>query len=519
MSRVAPLLALLAASPAGAATFAELGRGLDRPGRVVSLEGGLRARGELLHNLDLDRGLTPAGLPLYPVPRSDPAAQLLTHADMRLRADLGLQAPMGGVAVRLRVDALDDLPFGSTPDGIASATTTARPPADAFVLRRAWGEALTPIGVLAAGRMGSHWGLGLLTNDGDCPDCDSGDAADRIAFVTPLVGHLWAVAYDVSAIGPTTGRRAGARVVDLDPADDVRGLTFAVMRWWSDAARRRRAQADKTTVEYGAYAAGRWQERDVPGQYLPTSQPVDMNEAPDMARGFAAWALDGWLRLTWPRLRLEAEAVVMLARVEQGSLIPGMLLRDPTTSAQVGGALVSEWGDPDEGLGAGLDLGFASGDPAPGFGAFPAVGATPPGPGELDGAQASPPRDTRVDNLRFHPDFRIDRILFRELIGAVTDAAYLRPHVRWRSASFGAGTLTVELAAVASVAVEAASTPSGARGMGIELDPGVRYESQDGFAVALDYGVLLPLSGFDNPAAGLDARPAQVLRARLGYAF
>ena len=42
----------------------------------------------------------------------------------------------------------------------------------------------------------------------------------------------------------------------------------------------------------------------------------------------------------------------------------------------------------------------------------------------------APPRDRTVDNFRFHPDYRIDRILFREIIGTVTDAVYLRPHAR-----------------------------------------------------------------------------------------
>ena len=32
------------------------------------------------------------------------------------------------------------------------------------------------IGYLAGGRMGHHWGLGMLGNGGDCPDCDSGDS-------------------------------------------------------------------------------------------------------------------------------------------------------------------------------------------------------------------------------------------------------------------------------------------------------------------------------------------------------
>ena len=52
--------------------------------------------------------------------------------------------------------------------------------------------------------------------------------------------------------------------------------------------------------------------------------------------------------------------------------------------------------------------------------------------GQLDGPQANLPRDHTVDNFRFHPDYHIDQILFREIIGTVTDAIYVRPHVRAR---------------------------------------------------------------------------------------
>ena len=49
-------------------------------------------------------------------------------------------------------------------------------------------------------------------------------------------------------------------------------------------------------------------------------------------------------------------------------------------------------------------------------------------PGQFDGPQANLPRDRTVDNFRFHPDYHIDQILFREIIGTITDAIYIRPH-------------------------------------------------------------------------------------------
>jgi uncharacterized protein (TIGR04551 family) len=520
VASTAALLSLVAAGPAKATRFDDVFAVVgDSEASWWNVSGELRLRGSVLYNLDLDRGPTPSGEPLYPVPLGDPTGQTLTNADLRLRTDVGFLVPGGSLAMQLRVDVLDNMALGGDPAGVPTMTVTQLPPRDAaFRIKRAWGAVLTPLGVIAAGRMGSHWGLGMLTNGGECPDCNTGDAADRVAFVTSLFGHYWALAFDFSAIGPTTARNNGSSV-DLDPADDVRTLTFAFLQALSDQARERKLDDGKTTAEYGAYVSYRWQDRDVPASYLPTAQIVELSPAQSVARGFQATAIDAWVRIQHPWFRLELEAAVLLGSIDQPSLIPGVLMRDAIESAQVGLAFESDVGPRDAVFGGGVDAGFASGDPAPGFGAFPSATGRAPQPGDLDGPQAVPPTDVRVDNFRFHPDYRVDRILFHEIIGTVTDAIYVRPHLRWRIAEIGPGVLVAELAATVSFAVEPASTPGGTRTLGIEIDPTIRYGSRDGFSAALDYAVLVPLQGLDNPALGLSAQPAQLLRLRLGYGF
>ena len=510
---------MLLAGQARATGFTDLGQDIaPRRGTGITLDGSLRTRGEALWNLDLDRGLTPSGQALFPTPLGDPGSQLLTHADMRLRTDLSIYAPGGGVAVKVRMDVLDNVTQGSTAEGIPSASSTQTSPDAPIRIRRAYGEALTPFGLVVAGRVGSQWGLGMLANGGDCADCDSGDSADRVAFITPLAGLIWAVAFDISASGPVGARKDGARGIDLGRSDDVHSVTLAVLSWRNDRARRRRARAGKSTFEWGAYFSHRWQSDDVPADYLPVAQPrMTFSAADVMARGFRATALDGWARLTTPRLRIEAEAALLIATVDQPSLIPGVLLDGPVRSTQIGAALESEYGRAQDRFSAGLDLGFASGDPAPGFGAFPQVGAAAPQPGDLDGAQASPPGDLRVDNFRFHPDYRIDRILFHEIIGTVTDAFYARPHARVTLLRGGPGELRAAAAAIASFAVEPTSTPGNARPLGVELDPTLLYESRDGFQIAFEYALLVPLAGLDGSAQS--ATVAQLARLRLGYLF
>ncbi|MGE0872212.1 MAG: TIGR04551 family protein [Kofleriaceae bacterium] len=475
---------------------------------LFEIVGNLRVRSEALYNFDLDHDLTPAGTPLYLVPPS--GGQTLTHADMRLRTDLAVYAPTKYLAIRARIDLFDGVALGSKPIGV-SATTLSQEPPDSFLIRRAYGEARTAIGVIAAGRIGSHWGMGLFTNGGDCADCNFGDSADSLQFITSIGGHAWTLAYDLAATGPA-GTRADGRGVDLDRDDDARTLRFSVLRSWGPDGIARRLKANTTSVEYGAYYAHRSQDRDsvaVPGASGGTFVQVP--------RGLSAHVIDGWFRMTAPWLIVEAEAAVIRAQIDQFSSIPGVLVPMPVKSSQLGAAVRTEVGG-DGVIGGGLDAGYASGDSAPGFGAFPRS-LTLAQPGDLDGLQANGITDASANNFRFHPDFRIDRILFHEIIGTVTDALYVRPHVHYRTRALGAGVFTAEVAAIASMAVEANSTPSGEAPLGIEIDPTVKFASNDGFTIALEHAVLLPLSGLDNAVKGISAKPAQSVRLFLGYAF
>jgi uncharacterized protein (TIGR04551 family) len=462
--------ALLFSSPARATGFHEYGQDfVPRDKTEVDLSGYFRTRGEALYNLDLDRGLQSNGQPIFPVSQSDPSAQTLTHWDMRWRTDLNIYAPGSMVAVKARVDMLDNVALGSLPDGIPSTSGTQRSPADVVRVRRAYGELLLPFGFLAAGRMGTSWGLGMVANGGDCLDCDSADSADRVAFITPALGHVFALAYDFSATGPQAVRPNQNRTVGFEPSTDVRTATFAWLRWKDDATRLRRRRAGKTTVEYGSYITHRWQSDDVPAAYLSSAQAVDAfanGGSGVMARGFRATAFDAWVRLTFPWARVEAEGVFATATIDQPSLIPGLLLRDPAKSKQIGAVLQTDFGPIDSMFSAGLDAGYASGDPAPGFGVVVRPNSPPPRNGDLDGPQANPRRDNRVDNFKFHTDYRIDRILFREIIGAVSDAMYARPHARIRITRTKSAELSATMDIIGSRAVESSSTLTGKAPLG-----------------------------------------------------
>lgn len=455
----------------------EVGSGSDLfgsgQGLAVDLGGELRGRGELLDNLDLDRGLTPSGQPLFPVGAED--GEPIGRSDARLRAELDARLVGAGLAVHAGVDATGG---GATVAGAEADR------ADRIALAHAYGEALTPMGVLVAGRVPSHWGLGILTHGGHCETCDPGDAADRAALGTAVFDHQIAVSADLP-----TSRMA------LAAGEPAWAASLSLARRRMEIARERRRRAGKVTLEYGGLLHQRW--------------------TGDGATSARSTAASGWMRLTLPRARIETEVVFLVGRVGEGALAPGIRFADPVTSRQLGAAVESSV-DVAARLAAGLDGGFASGDPAPGFGTVVEAGEMPPGPGELDGVQANPPWDQRVDNYRFHPQYRVDRILFREIVGTVTDAVYLRPHAELRLYDGGPGSeLVLSLAAVASWAVEASSTPGGARRLGAEIDPTLIYRV-GGLAARLEHALFLPGPGLDQPG-GLPARAAQLIRLQISH--
>jgi uncharacterized protein (TIGR04551 family) len=516
------LAALVTPTSAAAAGLTETGDDLrsDRES-VAEIDGYLRGRGEALYNLDLDRGPTPSGQYLYPLPLANPSSPWLTGGDLRLRTDLSLRPKKGRMSVNLRVDVLDNIAFGSTPRGTPLTTTSQRPPGpeSAFQIERAYGRVLTPIGLLAVGRMGADWGLGIVANSGDCRDCNTGDSADRVAFITPLADHIFGVAYDLAYRGPTTDRPPTERSLDLDPSDDVRTVTFVAARERPDWVRERRRAADRSTFDYGAYVSHRWQQNDIPVYYVPTSEEVDPDPSQVVERRFRAIALDGWLRFDHPVFRAELELAYLGARIGQTSLVPGLRLDEPITSRQFGGALETVVGPPDAPVHVGVDAGFASGDEAPGFGATSQYRGEVPQPGDLQGAQADYPDDIQANNFRFHPDYRVDRILFHEIIGTVTDATYVRPHVDWLIGRAGPSELEFRTAAPVSWAVESASTPGGASPLGLEVDPSLIYRNTRGFWLALDYGVLFPFEGLGARERDISLSPAQKFKLSAIYQF
>jgi uncharacterized protein (TIGR04551 family) len=530
----------------------------------LQLNGYLRVRGDLLDNLDLRRDADPAGYYLFPRPFQDPAKRgTITTANMRFRLEPTFNVSEQ-VRVLAQVDALDNIVLGSTPEGLYARSdrvplpfgaTTQVPPIDgvnsdrpSIAVKRAWGEVQTPVGLLSFGRMPSSWGLGILANAGAGLDDDFGDTVDRLQFaLTPLktpFGPLVLVPmYEIVATGVTSadlnsGRGLG-QPFDRDQADDAKAVGIKIVRADTDEEIRRKHERGEGSLSFGAWYTYRSQSYDTNvqgGTAFPSEgRPTDPNSGTPAAglntpvvvirRDAYAHVLDFWSRWQTRRFRVEGELTGIIGQVGNVSFDPNAPL-GPVLIRQFGGVVQSGWQLMDGKLTIGGEVGVASGDSNPGMGNRPGRGtgtcvADAVNGGQtctVDGSQyRQGDRVLDVRNFRFNQAYRVDLVLWREILGGVTDAWYLKPSIKYEIFEG----LSAQLAVVYSQAMYASSTPSGVHApLGIEADLGVNYRTDDGFVTWLSYGLLQPLSGLGYDVAnGRDLSRGHALRAGVAVKF
>ncbi len=522
-------------------------------------DGYFRIRPELFHKFDLGRNADPSGYTTFPIPpTTGPGAareRTIAGVNMRFRFEPTFNISEE-VRIRMQVDALDNVLMGSNSDyafsrdpnhaydrdNFSIMSGSQVPPRsginalqDSIAVKRVWGEVSTPVGILRFGRMGSQWGLGITHNDGTCLDCDWGDTVDRVMFVAePLAGFYISPMIDFNAEGPSSFRNpSGGQPFDLSNSDDAHSLVLAIARRDTDSQAKARLEAGQSLFNYGAHLTYRWQRND-PADYY--GQPFENESATNTSAGYVfrqaqMWIPDIWMKFERGDLRIELEASAVIGTINNIATIGAdnaLSGRNQSIGIQqFGGVLQGELRLMDQALKIQLELGFASGDQAPGFGNYARRKVGGPDnttqPGDIDGPQYACQStggctDSSIRNFRFNRDYRIDMILFREILGGITDAFYVKPTVSYRIAdgfnAFGS--------VIYSRAIYQESTPSGTdANLGFEINLGARYETEDGFFGELRWGILFPLGGFsDNrPNAPKSIDSAQALRGSVGIKF
>jgi uncharacterized protein (TIGR04551 family) len=350
---------------------------------------------------------------------------------------------------------------------------------------------------------------------------------DRLQFVTePLTGWYLAPMLDFDVEGPTSEQDARqGQPFDLSNRDDAHSYVLAIARRDTPQQERAKLENGISIVNYGLHYMYRVQRFDPVGWADPTTTADD---AVRVGRNAAVHVPDIWAKLERKEFRLELELAGVLGSLE--ALVgPEDAQRVQTlTLLQFGAAAQGEYRFMDGQLRLGLEAGFASGDRQPGLGNRP--GRVSQGPdgnplkNDIDGRQyacgADRCSDTFIRNFRFNRDFRPDLILYREILGGVTDSIYVKPTITYSVAEgfdiFGR--------VIGSGAVYQESTPSGeSRLLGFEVNAGASYETEDGFIASVRWGILFPQRGLANVDVGGTPPPpletAQVIRAIIGIKY
>jgi len=527
--------------------------------------GYLRVRPELYYQFNLGRGPDTAGYYLYPHSQVSTGENTVAGVNMRFRFEPTLNVSEE-VRIKMQVDALDNVVFGSTPDygygrsdrdNLTVFVNSQAPPTaglnsfqNSVVVKRVYGEVSTPVwgGILRFGRMGSHWGLGMLHNDGNCLDCDHGDTVDRLMFVAePFNGWFIAPMIDYNAVGPTTVRVTGDNADPLPLSNQDASISFilAIARRDVEQQAKTKLQNNQSVFNYGLFFEYRSQKYDAAGYYgVPQPPPPNPNSPPGSSGDQATLANyyipryasifipDLWLKYERKSFRLEFEFATELGSI-QGSAVNSADIFNITRNrnlsvTQFGSVLQGEYRLVDGALHLGLEFGYASGDRRWGVGNHQGRrGSAPDGStqqGDIDGPRfcidLNVCNDSDIKNFRFNPDYHVDMILWRQLLGGVTAAVYAKPSIKYDITEgfniFGGF--------IYSRSIFPQNTPSGENtSLGLEFNVGARYETDDGFFAQFMYGVLFPFAGLKQPSIlGLpstDLNTAHALRGMLGIRF
>lgn len=483
-------------------------------------------------------------------------------ANLRFRLDPEFHVS-DNLRVITQIDLLDNLTFGSTPNGYssrgssvaqrggyaplsffdsdASAPSDRNSLRDSIVVKRVWAEWVTPLGQLRFGRMPNHWGLGMVNNSGDGPDDDYQSTIDRAQIITGLksLDLYVSAAMDFPNEGPSSDALSLERGQPFDIAqlDDVNQYTFSVARKKNPELLQAALNKNQLVLNGGAQLVYRHQTlaADLEGDCSTGSAALACPSAGlnhdirFVRRGARMWQPDLWLQLLYQGFRFEAEVAGVLGSIDN---VSNTLTPDTDYDLRSWGfATEIEQKLAENKLSLGFKFGWASGDAD--------VESLAPGAG-LQNQNG----DRTISTFRFHPSYALDLILYRNILTRVQGTYYFRPSVKYdflrdpNGQKLGGG-----LAAIWSRASQFMQAPGHDRDLGVELNGQLYFQSKDGslnddpsrvggFFAKLEYAVLFPMAGLGytrNEAQALtdvtgnseaaDTNLAQALRLYLGVAF
>lgn len=498
-----------------------------------------------------------------------------TQATANLRLRLNPEIHISdNVRIHAQVDLFDNLTLGSTPAGYRFFSgengqevavrsgyypvgfyddTTVGPDSsrnswsNSIVVKRAWGEYSTPVGELRFGRMPNHWGLGMLYNSGDRYDDDYQSTIDRFMFTTgikPLdlvIAGSWDLPNE-GALGSID--LPGAQPYDIAEMDDINQYSLVIMRKKSAELQQQMLTRGDVVLNAGLYFTYRDQtfanDQALPGSQGGVTPDANRDELPNQyaRRQATAYIPDLWLQVLYKKFRLELEAAAILGSIgslEVGSGNAADFEEDNSYKLrQFGAVLELEQKLVEDRLTLNFSFGWASGDPD----ANNQVGGSMR-PGNLvPTANEVQINDDTLSTFRFHPSYRVDLILNRNILQRVQGTYFIRPAASYDFMRDPEGQRAGgAIQAIWTRASEFVQTPGHDADLGIELDASLYFQARDGvlndnpdkmggFYSSLQFGVLFPLAGMgyqpgelENLPRGAETSSAINLRLFLGILF
>ncbi|PIE21004.1 MAG: hypothetical protein CSA66_00190 [Proteobacteria bacterium] len=546
-----------AGEPAGETPGPEVRRGLGdspfAPAVWVSHQGSFRFRPELLFGGSLGSDHSGVPAPLAASTGTDPDPDTLAWASIRLRYAPTLHLGQS-LSVHVGFDALDNLVLGSTHANAGGDVgfdlfhdTAAVPSAgedgwrDSLRVRHLYGRWLAFDAVdVRAGRMPRRFGLGVTRHDGAGVDADFGTVVDAVRAGVSVMGFRLETSWEFAASGATTAQQGElGQAKDLGQADDVSTYTIELGQrpvtdeQWAERARaldERRVWTLDWSVftdltDQGASSLEQVIDSSLecrPSEVVANGQPVlDYDCVRLYHRDAYFWRPGVWLKAQWrpdvdTSIRIEAEGQAVIGSIEHPQRLDEEDSKESKDIIGFGGALEVEYR-----TGAtrtGIDLGFATGDDGDYLGV-------------LDGQNIVESDDdayARNDNVRnnrtvtsfwFNRDYRVDLILFRQIIGTVTNAVYFKPWIARDLLQLDGGVLHGRLDVLYAMAAKPDGTPGNGRHWGVEVDGAVGLRLDSGLDASLAAGVLLPLDALDDAETGEAGDPAFALRGIVTWSF
>ncbi len=488
--------------------------------------------------------------------------QGFASANMRLRLEPSLHIT-DTVHVHTQVDILDNVVLGSTPDSLSGTdpyapidlyTRSQDPPAsgvngtkDSVVVKRAWGDIRFGFGLqVEFGRMPWSWGMGVVANGGNGYsklakddiiqqlDRDHGDSVDSVRLGFDFgkdrrKTHKLRLSWDWANSGPTTAQLLGpeygeggtvGQAFSVEKFDNVFQWAASIERRDEPEMLKRKLSLGNPVLNYGLIGWLRYQDIDNAYGSASVEGVSDFQTYTNslVQRRALMVTPDVWMRVNWRTLRVELEAAATYGRfsirdfdseLEDGQNSLNALNSDglnEKTILNFGYALEFKYGFFDDRFHIGFDQGFATGDNA----------------APLDSDPASPLNqndNARFSQFRFNPAYNTDLLLFREILGTVSNAAYFKPWAAFYFFDNFSARVDIEYA----LAAQRQSTLGNRFSYGVELDGAARYhDAREPIFFQLQYGVLFPLGAFNRNLANggrEDARAVQTLQAQIGIKF